>query len=203
MALYGILNSTTNTGIDSELNCVFATPVSIVSNKPENMSDTLSLKRVGAATGAQRWEVQAQIAQMSDATDFFINTVTKGKSNKVYIRMPPILKQTMTPAGMTPTVNGTFSAGVNVVTTAGFTNCKKGEFIQFASHSKVYLVTNYASNNITIEPPLVSLLSTGTSIKYGDLVTLHAKMDTSSIIGITYENGTLASPGQYKFVEAL
>lgn len=79
------------------------------------------------------------------------------------------------------TVNGAFAAGATTVsvnaTTVGVINGTKwepGMVIRFASHSKVYMVTNAAgilwttngNQNVTIEPPLVSAITSTSVITY-------------------------------------
>jgi hypothetical protein len=201
--MYGVLLSQTNTGSDAELACVFATPLSVTSNMPESISDTLNLRRIGSGQGVQRWEIQATIADSADGVDFFMLNITAGRSKKLYIRMPRLLRNTYTPSGQNPQSLANHGAGSTAISVTGMSNLQKGEFIQFATHSKVYAVAGYANGVISIFPALTAYVPIGTVIKYGDNVTLHAKLDDSAVVGITYEDGILARPGQYKFLEAL
>ena len=57
MADYGILRDTTNTGLTSELIATLTAPVSIKSNRPDFVSDSLTLKRRAVISENQRWEI--------------------------------------------------------------------------------------------------------------------------------------------------
>ena len=62
--MYGILRSETNTGLTSELLCLFSAPLSIRSKQPAFASDTLSLKGKTIQTNYQRWEIDTAIAPL-------------------------------------------------------------------------------------------------------------------------------------------
>jgi hypothetical protein len=108
----------------------------------------------------------------------------RGPLNEFNVVIPGVsefngtLKGTPTP---TFTVNGNISAGATTIsvnaTTVGAINGTRwepGMVIRFASHTKVYMVTNtngvlWTSNgnqNVTIEPPLVSAITTASTITY-------------------------------------
>lgn len=194
--------SQTNTGSDAELACLFSTPLSIISHEPASMSDTLSLRRVGASQGVQRWHVQASVAQSDNGVAFFVTAVTSGYHKKMYIRMPQLWTGTdEAQPSWTPFTAQANAAGVTAIQTAGFTNAKVGEFIQFANHYKVYVIRSNVGGVTTIFPPLVNYVPSNTAIKFGKLVTLNAKIDKDAAIGIKYENGIISDPGQYTFIE--
>lgn len=203
MAIYGVLLSSTNTGLDSELSCVFATPLSIVNNAPEAISETLNLKRVGSGQGVQRWEIQATIGSLEDATELFMTTILAGRSKKIYIRMPQLYRKINTPSGLNPVTSGNHGGGLTHINVSGFDAVRSGEFIQFANHSKVYAVVGIDQGVLEVYPGLTAYVPSGTAIKYGAKVTMHAKLNDDTVTGIKYENGILAEPGQYTFLEAL
>lgn len=198
---YGILSKATNTGLRSELSCEFATPLIISSNEPELVSDTVSLKRVGATTGHQRWEVTAAIAQNKAATPLMVALVQAGRSRNVLIRMPALLDAEVD--GTTPVqLAASVAPGSTSITVGSAAALKVGVFFQLQGHPKIYMVTDKVGNVLTVYPRVRAFFPSGTSLAYGARATLHAKVD-DNIVGIKYESGILVDQGSYKFVEAL
>ena len=93
MARYGILKSSTNTGLNSELIATFSAPLSIISKKPSLVTETLTLKRKTAYTDIQRWELQTGIVPVADASQLFMHNVVNGYSESFYVRMPQIYRE--------------------------------------------------------------------------------------------------------------
>ena len=109
---------------------------------------------------------------------------TRGPLNEFNVVIPGVSEFNGTLKGSpTPvfTVNGATAAGATTVsvnaTTAGVINGTRwepGMVIRFASHTKVYMVTNssgvlWTSNgnqSVTIEPPLVSAITNASTITY-------------------------------------
>ena len=81
----------------------------------------------------------------------------------------------------------------------------KNEFIKFANHDKVDLVTEtvVGDDTMRVYPRLVQDVPNNTVIAYADNVVFKARYDTSSMIGITYVDGVLSDPGTLVFIEAL
>ena len=205
---YGILKSVTNTGSDADLLIKFSTPLSVISNQPAFASDSMSLRRVVSGQQVQRWEIEANLSPSNDSADFLVHSVDKGYSGIVHIRMPQVFR----PASQkTPVVALTASAaavGATTINATGFgtgQNMAKGEFISFGSSPKVYLVTisGTEGSGVGIYPPLVSAVTGGTTINIGDRVTMYARYDTNTQLGIRYSDGIMSDPGSVKFIEAL
>lgn len=202
---YGVLKTYTNTGLDSELLCKFAAPLSIVSNSPTYASDTMSLKRVRSRQPAQRWEIEAAIAQSDDLRDLFVNMVVAGASDTIYIRMPQLWAHTKVNPNLVLKVGASAAAGsTNVtITGAGGETLPSGHFIKFYGDPKVYTVVSHNGYSLTIFPALRSGKITGQAISYGDKVTLEATYDLGTVSGMTYTDGILSDVGTLKFIEDL
>jgi len=204
--MYGVLKSSQNTGLDTELQYVFATPLLVKSNQPAYVSDTLSLKRKVNSQNVQRWEIEAEIVPTNDSPNVLIHTTKNGFSEVFFIRMP----QVYTPVKIRQTsilslTNTVFKGATQLnITDLGSLDLT-GQFINFEGNSKVYLVTYKGVNGVGVEitPPLLTNFAQDTKIIYGDKVTMHARYDIDTQLGITYTDGVLSSPGTFKFVEAL
>jgi hypothetical protein len=212
--LYGILKSATNTGIESELAAIFAAPLSVSSNQPAFVSDTISLRRRVASQDAQRWEVESSIKPTNDSAAFIVSSIVAGYTEKIYARMPQIygiksLESQIDDTGevLTLTTVGTASIGSNIFTCTGIRshNFASGEFIQFDTDSKVYIVIDPGVNGVgvIISPKLRLPVYPDTIVKFGSKVTLAARYDTTMTLGMKYIDGILVDPGTIKLVEAL
>jgi len=197
--LYGVLKTSINTGLDSELAYVFATPLTIKSNQPSYVQDMVNLKRRASSQNIQRWEIESYIAQTNNTADFLVHSVDNG-FNKVFpIRMPQ-------PANLTlsSTPHATLSdhaTGVDTIPVSGAA-MYTGEFITFANHTKVYLIIS-GGNTIKISPSLRTAVPSGTDIVAGGKVIMQAMYADDAMIGVVYQQGILTDPGSVKFVEAL
>jgi len=205
--MYGVLKSTVNTGDTSELQLVFTAPMSVISNQPAFISDTLSLKRKASSQNAQRWEISAGIAPTNDTSAMLVHSVKNGYTKVIYIRMPQPFGVSLVPASRNLTLNGAHLATSAFVSIAGLSGSQmvEGEFIAFTGDSKVYLVVGAGVNGIGVEiyPPLRRDLANNAVITHGDEVTLAARYDSDTQLGMKYTDGVLVNPGTLKFVEAL
>lgn len=208
MTIYGVLKSSTNTGVDSEIAYPFGVPITIKSNKPAFTGDTLNLKRVSGSQIAQRWEIEANIAvyDHNAAINFMTHSIRWGYNIPIYIRMPSLYQKSITPEGLTLNPSTTYNIGANTLTISNGTSIVLGEFIRFSNHSKIYCVVDVGSpigTNVIIEPALVTSVTAAQTIAYGKLVTMNAYYDSDTRLGITYEDGILANPGTVRFIEQL
>jgi hypothetical protein len=186
----------------------FVTPMSVISNQPVFVADTLSLKRQVLSQGVQRWEIITNVEPSNTSADFLLHSVTNGFDKVFDIQMPQVYRR----AGNTNTVsllrtNEEMLPNSNniIVNSNGVLN--KGEFIKFSNHDKVYLVLNTitAGNDITLNifPNLIKPVPINTIILTGKDVILKARYDTATTIGISYIDGILSDPGTVGFTEAL
>ena len=123
--MYGIYEN-------GEVIAQFTAPLTVRSNQPVFVSDTLSLKRFISRRSAQRWEIDAGLEPlMNDAQDLMVNLVTKGYSEAVTIIVPQNygVVKARTAIG-TATASGTIGSGqVSVSGLSGL--IPKGTFIKF------------------------------------------------------------------------
>ena len=141
---YGIYDTTTSSVIAE-----FVSPMTVRSNQPMFISDTLSLKRSAYRRSAQRWEIETNLSPVSfGAQDLMINLLTNGYNTKLKILTPQNYgaKQAKTYSG-TLKVTSTTTANVNTVSFSYDANSvgkiiPKGTFIKFSGHDKVYMTTS-------------------------------------------------------------
>jgi hypothetical protein len=187
-------------------------PLTIRSNEPVFVADTISLKQQRASQGAQRWELDFQIQTKDIEEDYFVTMVTGIEEAKSMV-MPQLLavdkKITVTNNG----VPSTTAAGANTVNInfnqTGF--LPKGSFIQFSNHNKIYMTTTNV-NTITaavavpIYPSLRLAVNTINQVyhpKSGIKPSFQYFRSLDTLQGITYEDGVLVNPGTIKLIEAL
>jgi hypothetical protein len=205
--MYGVLKANLNTGADSELQTIFTAPLSVVSNQPSYVQDTMSLRRVASPQNVQRWEIEANIAITLGDANHLVHTVKAGHAGVIYIRMPQVAALKKLANTLTLATSAAYLANTSVIAVTGLGNNQMipGSFITFAGDTKVYMVTDAGSFgiNVGIWPPLRKALIIGAAITHGDSVTMQARYDTNTVVGIRYVDGMLADPGSVKFIEAL
>jgi len=81
----------------------------------------------------------------------------------------------------------------------------EGEFLKFAGHDKVYLVTDpgVAGAAVGIAPPLMTSVGSGEVVNMGDTVNMKCRYDVGVILGMSYSDGVLLDPGSIRLIEAL
>jgi len=210
MAKYGILKSSTNTGLDTELIAAFSAPLSITSRKPSLVTETLTLKRKTAYTDIQRWEIQTGLVPLADASQMFMHNVVNGYSESFYVRMPQIYRIKNLPNTLSPIVFANTAVATSTLNIAGLGGLilPVGEFIKFASHSKVYMIKESSLlgdnvNTINIFPGLINPITINENVSYGTKVTMAAKYGDDNQIGVTYQDGILAQYDSLSLIEAL
>ena len=184
---------------------VFTAPLTVKSNQPVFVSDSLSLKRSRQKRSNQRWEINAGIRpETREANDLLVLLVSKSYTDPVDILMPQntgvVMKRTRGTAVLASGDKG--STTVSVTTTAYI---PKGCFIKFSNHNKVYMTVTdktQQSNSIEIYPALLSPVLNG-SFDWEDDVIMKAYFDTDVTTGMVYSDGILMDLGTIKLVEAL
>jgi hypothetical protein len=189
--------------IDGEVKVRFATPMQVISNQPIFGSDSISLKRYTHSYGVQRWEIKTAVEPSNFGYEFFAHSVINGYSEIFDIRMPQVFRGEGNYSSAGWSASG--SAGSYSVSASGPGTLKRGEFIRFAGtggHNKVYMVTaDCSGGTLNIFPRLRENVSG--AIENGNNVTFKARYDTSTILGMTYQNGILGDPGTVTFLEAI
>lgn len=205
---YGILKSSLNQGLDSELLSVFAAPLAVRSNRVAFTGDTLSLKRKRRVGMAQRWEVEANLAPRPDGAAVMAHAVANDIGGSFFVRMPQVFGRKELPVGATARTTGvSHASGVSIVGVALINAAggilPVGEFLTFAGHAKVYMVSASVANSITVVPALLTAVSASAVISFGGRVTMRAVYDDAVQFGIKYVDGILADPGSITFIEDL
>lgn len=179
----------------------FVAPMMVKSNQPVFVADSINLKRYAASMeGVQRWEIETNVMPSNSSAEYLIHSVINGYSTVFDVEMPQVYR------GSTEVVTGsttaTGSSGSFSISVQSSSNLKRGDFVSFGNHSKVYLITAVSSGSITIFPRLRTAVS-NTALYYGNNVIMKAYYDTDVMTGISYIDGIISDPGIVKLVEAV
>lgn len=190
----------------------FAAPLTVKSNQPISVSDTLSLKRQITKRAAQRWEITTNVEPLSyGSQDFFVNLVTKGFSNSAPVTI--VMPQNYGAIKARTATEALFAYGTQYssqVIVSGFTSglLPKGTFINFGSGTKVYLTTSDLTANgaLNVFPNLIASIGSAGSpvaLAYKNDVYMDCYYDTETVTGMVYSDGILMDPGTITLVEKL
>lgn len=200
------MNSTIEFGICNDQNEViarFTAPLTIRSNQPVFVSDTLSLKRQITVQSAQRWEIETGLEPLNTtANELFVNLVTKGYHQPVKVLFPQNFSVwNKTTSVVNPRATGTlYSNQITVSENIGL--IPAGTFITFDNHSKIYITTNNlnGSGTVGIFPNLRLAVNNAviSRIFYSNFL-----YDTDVVSGMVYSDGILMDTGTVRLVERL
>jgi len=126
----------------------------------------------------QRWKFTCRYVNLTReefAPIFAFITKQRG-SKETFTITPPNLKNALGSETTTISVNGSHTAGDSTIAIDGFNadtagSLKAGDFLKFASHTKVYQVVSDVtpSSNaatVTIEPPIIEALADDSTVTY-------------------------------------
>jgi len=204
-------------------------PFQIISNHPIYDSDTISLKKQRGDQGHQRWELSFNLLANDNMADLLVSSTQIPSSAAASTMIMPQLKEVedlntiAISVSYTWTTNNTVyskpavhlpatanSASVTIFNSSGITGTlKKGNFIKFSNHDKVYLVTADAvfsgNTNVSlgIYPKLRKPVTAGSTLEIGSNVLLSYYRDISNIQGIVFTDGILSNVGTVDLKEAL
>ena len=135
------------------------------------MSETVSGRMQVRTLGGQRWSFTAKYNPMTRAEfqPVFAFVMSQQGRFGTFTIVPPVIGDASGDVSGTALVNATTAAGATSVAMDGITGTiKAGDFIKFASHNKVYMVTadRAGAGSVSIEPPLVSGVTDNESITY-------------------------------------
>jgi hypothetical protein len=143
------------------------------------VSKSLSGKKLARQVDNQRFSFTASIitAKRSDVYGELMAFIMKQRSSKEnFTIIPPELEDARGNVSGTVLVNGVHAVGDTTIDIDGMTGTlKAGDFVSFASHTKVYMVvadaTADGSNEatITIEPPLITALTNDSVVTYDNV----------------------------------
>ena len=163
----------------------------IRSSQDTLISKSISGKKLARQIDSQRWAFTVSIKTGTRADVYgelmaFIVKQRSGKENFTII--PPEVEDARGNETNTVLVNGAHAVGDTTIAMDGHHNdnphaFKSGDFIKFASHSKVYMIVAdvQASSNastVTIEPPLLVALADDSVVTYDNVpFTVHLVND--------------------------
>ena len=143
------------------------------------VSKSISGKKLARQVDNQRFSFTAQIitAKRSDVYGELMAFIMKQRSGKEnFTIIPPEIEDARGNVSGTVLVNGVHAVGDTTIDIDGMTGTlKAGDFVKFASHTKVYMVvadaTADGSNEatITIEPPLITALVNDSVVTYDNV----------------------------------
>jgi len=158
------------------------TPVFNAFNFKDESNTLISIsdsgRRFARKIDNQRWKFTCKYTNLSRA-EFapILAFITKQRGQKeTFTVIPPKIKDALGSETTTISVNGAHTAGDTTIAIDGFNadsagSLKAGDFLKFASHTKVYQVVSDVtpSSNaatVTIEPPLIEALTNDSTVTY-------------------------------------
>jgi hypothetical protein len=209
--MYGIYDN-------NKLLAKFATPLSLISNRPVLMTDALSLKRNISKRAAHRWEISSNLEPLSyNANELFALFVRKGNFGQIDVRVPQNFGVIAARAATATVLTATGASGATAVSIAAASKdlttltasqlaeiIPIGSMIRFASHSKVYMTSDTLKNNgtLSVYPELRAGVSSAV-MYHRDDVDMPCLADTDSVTGMAYTDGVLMDLGTVKLIERL
>jgi len=186
-------------------------PFRITSNEPAFSADTVSLKQRRVRQGSQRWELEFGVimedasSALADLVSTFHESVTM-EMPQLNVRGETISQGTSTSA--VTTASAYAGGDSSIACSNGDGTIKKGRFIKFSNHDKIYIVTeNYLNTGtLKIYPSLRAAVPQSTQVLYRDgtdAITFTGYREISNISGITYTDGVLSDAGTINLIEAL
>lgn len=135
--------------------------------KTESVSGRVQVRSIGG----QRFEFTAVYPPMSRsdfAPVFAFIMKQRGMADNFTVTPTKVSENSGTASG-TVSTSGSTASGATSTTITGLTGTlKAGDFIKFANHSKVYIITADRAGNgsLTFEPPLIVTVATSAGITY-------------------------------------
>ena len=175
--------------------------------QPTLISKSISGKKLSRTIDAQRWAFTISVITSTRATAYgelmaFMVKQRSGKEN--FTVVPPEIEDARGSETGSVLVNGAQSAGDTTIAMDGFAGdgagrFKAGDFIKFASHTKVYMVVSDVTSSsnaatVTIEPPLVADIVNNSAVTYDDVAfTVHLTNDVQEFgaVGSDKDGGIL------------
>lgn len=131
--------------------------IKITSVQPTLTSVTHSLKRQARSKGAQRWAIDLAYAPLSrsDFAPLYAFAISQKGQYGTFTFVPPVYGDAQ--GNVSACTSAVEAAGAEAVTVTMTGTLKAGDFVKFASHDKVYMVTADLTGNgeLSIQPPLL------------------------------------------------
>ena len=171
-------------------NSKFST-MGIKSSQNTLLSKSVSGKKLARQIDNQRFSFTASIitAKRSDVYGELMAFIMKQRSSKEdFTIIPPEIEDARGNETGTVLVNGVHAIGDTTIAMDGFASdgagrLKAGDFIKFASHTKIYMVVADVTSSsnaatVTIEPPLITALADDSVVTYDNVpFTVHLLND--------------------------
>jgi hypothetical protein len=155
------------------------------------ISKSINGKKLARTVDNQRFGFTARIitAKRSDVYGDLMAFIIKQRSGKEnFTIIPPEIEDARGNETGTILVNGVHAVGDTTIAMDGFAGdgdgrFKAGDFIKFASHTKIYMVvadvtSSSNASTVTIEPPLITALANDSTVTYDDVsFTVHLTND--------------------------
>lgn len=129
--------------------------IELTSQAANAVTESRSGVRYVRSLNAQRWLVNVEWVPMANnkAMALFAQLASLGGQRGVVSIIPPIADQHPNASGYL-SVSGTVAAGNDTLQTTGAGELSEGGVINFAGHSKAYMVVSHSAGTLTIAPPL-------------------------------------------------
>lgn len=140
-----------------------------ISNAPDYISESQSLKTIAASSGAQRFEFDLTTAwEKSPKARALWAFLNARRQSQPFTLQLPIYDTANGVVTGTVTATAAYAVGGSAVLLNNYIPAI-GDFMQFAGHSKVYQVEDIAGNNATIFPPLIKSVSLNEVVNVNNL----------------------------------
>jgi len=182
-------------------------PVTITSNQPIYETDTVSLSKQRASQGAQRWELSfTTVTTENTEADMLVGMIT-GLATSATMVMPQIPSAAKgNTASVSLVISVAAAAGLSAVTVVSDGVIKKGSFIKFSNHDKLYMVTaDVAAGTapVSIYPSLRTAVAITDTLQTGTSAVLSYYRDIDTTQGLSFADGIISSVGTISLVEAI
>jgi len=179
-----------------------AQSVSVQSIEPTLVSTTISLKRQVRSRGGQRWLLDVVFAPMTRAefAPLYSFSIQQRGQYETFLYSPPTISTTRGLTAESPVVNDTgVSAGDSACSVDGLTAStsnilRKGDFIKFSDHSKVYMVTDDLTSDgsgeavLNFAPAATQAITNNSTITTSNVPFTVSFQNDLSEFGTTYTN---------------
>tara|TARA_R110000744_G_scaffold29513_5_gene70417 strand:+ start:1004 stop:1591 length:588 start_codon:yes stop_codon:yes gene_type:complete len=152
--------------------------VNVESKHANLVSETRSGRRQVRSIGSQRWSFTAQYSPMTRAifSPVYAFVISQQGQLGTFTIVPPVISNAQgNVSGSVLGANASAIGDATVDVDAMTGTLKAGDFIKFAGHSKVYMVTADVTAaggdaTLSIEPPLMTAVSDGEAVIYDSVV---------------------------------
>lgn len=144
--------------------------IKIASVQPTLASVTHSLKRQARSRGGQRWAIELDYAPLNRAefAPLFAFALAQKGQYGTFTFVPPVYGNAQ--GDVSACASAVEVAGSESVTVTMTGTLKAGDYVKFASHDKVYIVTSDLTGNgeLAIQPPLLEA-TTAAAVTFDDV----------------------------------